>query len=144
MTLNIPTTFQDTFKDKLANARKAVGAGVTAGIAAATPLFINALQLGSEGGASITGPEIGLVVGGFFGALASVGYVTWNTVNKPTPADIAALSAAVSAVPPVFINSTPPSQQEYDGIPVEIPVEIPKEEDETPVAEGYQPRHTSE
>lgn len=139
----------DTFKDKLGNARKAIGAGVTAGLAAATPLFISAIQIGSDGGATVTGNEIGAIGGGFVAALLSVGYVTWQTANKPKPTDVAkiekAIDAAAIASAPITVAVTETATTDnVDAVKAAIEGDagLFEETDETPVVEGYEPKHS--
>jgi len=105
----------DSTADKFANARKALAAGVAAAFAAGVPVFGNAILDGA-----VSGDEAGLVAAAFFGALFSVTYVTWQTVNRPKPTDIAALAAAVSAVPPVVVQGVDAASVEYVGEP-ELP-----------------------
>ena len=147
---NTNAPVKDTVGAKLANARKAIGAGVTAGLAAATPLFISAIQIGSDGGASVTGNEIGAIGGGFVAALLSVGYVTWQTANKPKPTDVAKIGAAIdaaaaaSAPVTVLVNSEANTDQ-VDAVEAAIKADAAlfSEVDETPVDKGYEPKHTA-
>lgn len=145
------TNVKDTVSDKLANARKAIGAGVTAGIAAATPLIVNAVQLGSDGGATVTGAEIGIVVGGFFAALASVGYVTWQTANKPKPSDVAETEAVIAKVAaasaPIVVVASPgavadDSLADADALASHDANLFASEVDETPVDGDYDAKHS--
>ena len=146
--MSIPELATDTTKDKLAAARKAVGAGVSAAFAAAVPLVGVALTDGV-----VTGQEAGGVAAAFAGALVSVAYVTWQTVNKPTPSDVAALTAAVQAVPPIVLEAVPNSEQSYQGwvtlpdpdapLPTAPEGHVQDEIDATPVADDYSPKHTA-
>lgn len=107
----------DTTGDKIANARKAIGAGVSAAFAAAVPLLGTALVDGT-----VDGTEAGGIAAAFAGALVTVTYVTWQTVNRPKPTDVAALANAVAAVPPIVVQAVPADQVTYVGPPV-LPTE---------------------
>jgi hypothetical protein len=121
MTISTPTPtpeVTDTAGDKLANARKAIAAGVAAAFAAGIPLFGKAILDGV-----VTADEAGTTAAAFVGALVSVAYVTWQTVNKPKPTDVLALQEAVAAVPPIVIaTAVDPAAVEYVGLP-DLPVD---------------------
>jgi drug/metabolite transporter superfamily protein YnfA len=129
---------EDTTGDKVANARKSIGAGVSAAFAAAIPLVGVALTDGV-----VTGQEAGGVAAAFAGALVSVAYVTWQTVNKPKPSEQEALgkliatAAAVSA--PIVLTEAPPISELVGG----MQGNFVSEEDATPVPDGYQSKHTA-
>lgn len=142
--MSIPElTPKDSASDKLANVRKAIGAGVSAAFAAAVPLLGLALTDGV-----VTGEEAGNVAAAFAGGLISVAYVTWQTVNRPKPSDVAKLQDMVAAVPPIVLQAADPSTVQYVGSP-ELPVDpadldkASEEVDATPPAEGYTPKHTA-
>ena len=112
MTTIDPTIPTDTFDQKVANGRKAIAAGVSAGFAAAVPLVGAALTDGQ-----VTGDEAGGIAAAFAGALVTVAYVTWQTVNKARPSDVAKLEQAVGAVPPIVLEAVDPATIEYVGEP---------------------------
>lgn len=133
MTNTNPNSKADTFGDQLASIRKALAAGVTAGFAAATPLFIAAIQIESDGGASVTGGEAGGVAGGFVAALVAVGYATWQTANKATAKQKVAAEEKLLA--DVFPETLPENATSVLPVPAEVEI------DQTPAPEGYEPRH---
>lgn len=134
---------KDTTSDKIGNARKAIAAGVAAAFAAGIPIFGRSILDGV-----ITGDEAGLIASAFFGALASVGYVTWQTVNRIKPTDIPKMEAIVGGVPQVVLRAADPATVQYVGLPdvPTDPADLDKAEDEvdeTPAPEGYTPKHTA-
>jgi len=124
MTTTDPTLpeVKNTTGDLLANGRKAAGAGVAAAFAAAVPVLGTALTDGV-----LNGDELGTIAAAGFGALLSVGYVTWQTVNRPTPKQeaqfVQAVDAAAHAVPPIVVQGVDPALVEYVGAP-DLPVEV--------------------
>jgi len=100
------TPVVDTTGNKIDNARKSIAAGVSAAFAASIPLVGAALTDGV-----VTGQEAGGIAAAFAGALVTVGYVTWQTVNKPKPTDVAALDAQVTqlaaASAPIVVVAAP-------------------------------------
>ena len=122
MTTTDPTLpeVKNTTGDLLANGRKAAGAGVAAAFAAAVPVLGTALTDGV-----LDGDELGTIAAAFFGALVSVGYVTWQTVNRPTPKQeaqfVQAVDAAAHAVPPIVVQGVDPATVEYVGAP-DLPI----------------------
>lgn len=139
MTTNTdPTVPVDSTGDKLANARKAIAAGVAAAFAAGIPLFGKSILDGT-----VTGDEAGLIASAFFGALVSVTYVTWQTVNKPKPSDIVALQAAVAAVPPIVVQGFDPTSVEFVGLP-DLPADPADLTASTDVVDKPGPDHRAE
>lgn len=67
-----------TLKDVLANARKALVAGLAAGVAAIVPLGFAALADGK-----IDAPEVTGLVTAFVGFSGAAAYATYKTGNKP-------------------------------------------------------------
>ena len=61
-----------------ARIRKAVIAGVGAGVSAGVAMLPQVLQDGAA-----TAQEVGLVAGAFAAALATVGWATWKVPNQP-------------------------------------------------------------
>jgi len=125
---------KNTMSDLLANGRKAAGAGFAAAFAAGIPVLGTALADGV-----VTGDEVGTIAAAFFGALFSVGYVTWQTANKPTPvqeaAFVQAVDQAAAAVPPIVVQGVDPATVEYVGPPT-LPVE--------PLVDDGEPKHRAE
>lgn len=123
MTTTDPTLpeVKNTAGDLITNGRKAIAAGVAAGFSAAVPLVGAALTDGH-----LDGDELGGIAAAFAGALFAVGYVTWQTVNRPTPKQeaefVQAVDAAANAVPPIVVQGVDPAVVEYVGEP-ELPVD---------------------
>lgn len=76
-----------TVLQKLAEARKAIAAAVTAGVGGAFTAAVAALQEKSAGGTSITPDEWhGIALAGF-GVALTAGYAAWQAANRPKPAE---------------------------------------------------------
>ncbi|MBF4613280.1 hypothetical protein [Curtobacterium sp. VKM Ac-1376] len=74
-----------TIGQKLAEARKAIAAAVTAGVGGAFTAAVAAVQEKSAGGTTITGDEWhGIALAGF-GVALTAGYAAWQAANRPNP-----------------------------------------------------------
>jgi len=96
----------------------AIGAAVSKAFAAAIPLVGSALTDGT-----VTADEAGGIAAAPAGALVTVDYVTWQTVNKAKPSDAAALAQAAAAIPPIVLQAVDPTTVQYIGAP-ELPVDV--------------------
>ncbi|MDT0211254.1 hypothetical protein [Curtobacterium sp. BRD11] len=76
-----------TVKQKVAEIRKALVAGATAGVGGAFTAVIAAVQEKSAGGTSITGDEWQGVILAGVGVALTAGYAAWQARNRPTPTD---------------------------------------------------------
>lgn len=109
--LPVPAT---STKDWLGSIRKAVVAGIGAGFAAGAGSLAKVYV---DNGA-IIGDDIVAAILLFLGAAITVGWTTWGTANKATPADTTRAINQLTAVPPIVVQAPEGAlNPEYVGFP---------------------------